>query len=56
MAKSSRSDPSQAHLVLGHEGIAISADKKYAFFFPGDVPGGKWVRYRIIDKSHASTP
>jgi hypothetical protein len=36
--------------VLGHEGMAISADKKYAYFFPGDVPGGKLVRYRIVDK------
>jgi hypothetical protein len=36
--------------VLGHEGMAISADKKYAYFFPGDVPGGKLVRYHIVDK------
>jgi hypothetical protein len=36
--------------ALGHEGMAISADKKYAYFFPGDVPEGKLVRYRIVDK------
>ncbi|HYO51610.1 DUF6454 family protein [Archangium sp.] len=36
--------------ALGNEGMAISADKKYAYFFPGDVPGGKLVRYRIVDK------
>lgn len=36
--------------VLGHEGMAISADKKFAYFFPGDVPGGKLVRYHIVDK------
>jgi len=36
--------------VLGHEGMAISADKKYAYFFPGDAPGGKLVRYHIVDK------
>lgn len=36
--------------VLGHEGMAISADKKHVYFFPGDVPGGKLVRYRIVDK------
>lgn len=36
--------------VLGHEGMAVSDDKKYAYFFPGDVPGGKLVRYRIVDK------
>jgi|GEM_PF-6865266 len=36
--------------ALGHEGMAISADKKHAYFFPGDVPGGKLVRYRIVDR------
>jgi Family of unknown function (DUF6454) len=36
--------------TLGNEGMAISADKKYAYFFPADVPGGKLVRYRIVDK------
>jgi hypothetical protein len=36
--------------ALGHEGMAISADRKYAYFFPGDVPGGKLVRYRIVDR------
>ena len=27
--------------ALGNEGFAISADRKYAYFFPGDVPGGQ---------------
>jgi hypothetical protein len=36
--------------ALGNEGFAISADRKYAYFFPGDVPGGELVRYRLVDK------
>ncbi|HWO23649.1 MAG TPA: hypothetical protein VNO30_33135 [Kofleriaceae bacterium] len=36
--------------ALGNEGFAISADRKYAYFFPGDVPGGELVRYRLVDE------
>jgi len=36
--------------ALGNEGFAISADRKYAYFFPGDVPGGQLVRYRLVDE------
>ncbi|MDC0707944.1 hypothetical protein POL68_05625 [Stigmatella sp. ncwal1] len=36
--------------TLGNEGMAISADKQHVYFFPADVPGGKLVRYRIIDQ------
>lgn len=36
--------------ALGNEGFAISADRKYAYFFPADVPGGELVRYRLVDK------
>lgn len=36
--------------ALGNEGMTISADRKYVYFFPGDVPGGELVRYRIVDR------
>lgn len=36
--------------ALGNEGFAVSADRKYAYFFPGDVPGGELVRYRLVDE------
>jgi hypothetical protein len=36
--------------TLGNEGFAISADRKYAYFFPADVPDGELVRYRLVDE------
>lgn len=36
--------------ALGNEGMKISADKQYVYFFPDDVPGGQLIRYRLVDK------
>jgi hypothetical protein len=36
--------------ALGNEGMKISADKQYVYFFPGDVPGTQLIRYRLVDK------
>jgi hypothetical protein len=33
--------------VLTNEGMAVSADKEFIYFFPGDVPNDKLVRYHL---------
>lgn len=40
--------PSQ--LTLTNEGLALSADRKYVYFLPDDIPGSKLIRYTLTLK------
>lgn len=46
MAENDYAGYQSAH-ALPYEGMAVSADHKYIFFLPDDVPGGQLIRMRL---------
>ncbi|MBI2982438.1 MAG: hypothetical protein HYY44_09175 [Deltaproteobacteria bacterium] len=43
--------PYSTPLTLTNEGMSLSPDKKFIYFLPEDIPGGRIVRYRLTPSS-----